>query len=190
MYVPARPGFGKRYNRETLEVLLQRQEHRRGPGYDRGEAALFFDAVPSVSRILQTLPRRGPGLPEAGPERHTLSGGEAQRIKLSTELAKRGTGPHPLYLDEPTTGLHFEGRAHAAGVAQPPGDGATPSWSFEHNLDVIKSADHVLDMGPDGGNRGGIWWPKHARADPQVKRATPASSSSACSRRAAMKGKS
>jgi excinuclease ABC subunit A len=155
MYVPCETCFGKRYNRETLEVLYKGKNIAEVLDMIVGEAAVFFDAVPSVSRILQTLRDVGLDYLKLGQSATTLSGGEAQRIKLSTELAKRSTGRTLYILDEPTTGLHFEDVRMLLGVLSRLVDGGNTVLVIEHNLDVIKCADHVLDMGPDGGTRGG-----------------------------------
>jgi excinuclease ABC subunit A len=155
MYVPCETCQGKRYNRETLEVFYKGKNIAEVLDMIVGEAAVFFDAVPTVARILQTLKDVGLDYLKLGQSATTLSGGEAQRIKLSTELAKRSTGKTLYILDEPTTGLHFEDVRMLLGVLSRLVDVGNTVLVIEHNLDVIKCADHIVDMGPDGGTRGG-----------------------------------
>jgi excinuclease ABC subunit A len=155
MYVPCETCQGKRYNRETLEVFYKGKNIAEVLDMIVGEAAVFFDAVPTVARILQTLKDVGLDYLKLGQSATTLSGGEAQRIKLSTELAKRSTGKTLYILDEPTTGLHFEDVRMLLGVLSRLVDAGNTVLVIEHNLDVIKCADHIVDMGPDGGTRGG-----------------------------------
>jgi excinuclease ABC subunit A len=119
------------------------------------EALGFFEAYPKIARILQTLYDVGLGYIRMGQPAPTLSGGEAQRIKLSRELAKRSTGRTLYILDEPTTGLHFDDVKKLLHILQRLTDGGNTVIVIEHNLDVIKSADHILDLGPEGGDAGG-----------------------------------
>ncbi len=155
MYVPCETCFGSRYNRETLEVRYKGKTIAEVLGMIVSDALPFFDAVPSVHRILLTLQDVGLDYLKLGQPATTLSGGEAQRIKLSTELAKRSTGKTFYILDEPTTGLHFEDVKGLLGVLHRLVDAGNTVLVIEHNLDVIKSADWVLDMGPEGGSGGG-----------------------------------
>ncbi|MGH7442040.1 MAG: ATP-binding cassette domain-containing protein, partial [bacterium] len=155
MYVPCETCRGKRYNRETLEVRFKGRDIAEVLDMIVSEALDFFDAVPAVQRVLATLKDVGLDYLKLGQPATTLSGGEAQRIKLSTELAKRGTGQTLYILDEPTTGLHFEDvRGLLDVLSRLVGLGNTVVV-IEHNLDVIKCADYVLDLGPEGGSGGG-----------------------------------
>jgi excinuclease ABC subunit A len=155
MYVPCETCHGQRYNRETLEVRYKGKTIAEVLDMIVSDALPFFDAVPAVHRILLTLKDVGLDYLKLGQPATTLSGGEAQRIKLSTELAKRGTGKTFYILDEPTTGLHFEDVKGLLGVLHRLVEGGNTVLVIEHNLDVIKSADWVLDMGPEGGSGGG-----------------------------------
>ncbi len=155
MYVPCETCQGRRYNRETLEVRYKGKTIAEVLDMIVSDALGFFENVPSVHRILQTLKDVGLDYLKLGQSATTLSGGEAQRIKLSTELAKRSTGRTLYILDEPTTGLHFEDVRMLLGVLGRLVDAGNTVLVIEHNLDVIKCADHILDMGPDGGTRGG-----------------------------------
>lgn len=119
------------------------------------EAVEFFSAVPAIARHMKTLTEVGLGYVRLGQPATTLSGGEAQRVKLASELQKRSTGRTLYVLDEPTTGLHFEDIRRLLGVLQRLVDQGNTVVTIEHNLDVIKNADWVIDMGPDGGSRGG-----------------------------------
>jgi len=155
MYVPCETCQGKRYNRETLEVRFKGRNIAEVLAMIVSEALAFFESVPSVFRILTTLKDVGLDYLKLGQAATTLSGGEAQRIKLSTELAKRGTGKTLYILDEPTTGLHFEDVRCLLGVLARLVDVGNTVLVIEHNLDVIKCADWVIDMGPEGGTGGG-----------------------------------
>lgn len=155
VYVPCDACHGKRYNRETLEVAYKGHNINQVLEMTVDEAAEVFDAIPAVSRKLVTLQQVGLGYIRLGQSATTLSGGEAQRVKLSKELSRRGTG-HTLYvLDEPTTGLHFQDIEHLLEVLMRLRDQGNTVLVIEHNLDVIKCADWVVDMGPEGGARGG-----------------------------------
>ncbi len=155
VYVSCETCKGKRYNRETLQVLWKGKNISEVLDMIVSEASGFFDAVPSISRILGTLRDVGLDYIKLGQPATTLSGGEAQRIKLSTELAKRSTGKTFYVLDEPTTGLHFEDIRCLLGVLGRLVDGGNTVLVIEHNLDVIKTADWVVDLGPEGGEGGG-----------------------------------
>ena len=155
MYVPCETCLGQRYNRETLEVRYKGKTIAEVLDMIVSDALGFFENVPSVHRILETLKDVGLDYLKLGQPATTLSGGEAQRIKLSTELAKRGTGKTLYVLDEPTTGLHFEDVRCLLLVLARLVDAGNTVLVIEHNLDVIKSADWILDMGPEGGGAGG-----------------------------------
>ncbi len=155
VYVPCETCKGDRYNRDTLEVKFK--GHSVADVLDMSiEAALhFFENQPRIARILQTLYDVGLGYVRLGQPAPTLSGGEAQRVKLSSELGKRSTGRTFYILDEPTTGLHFEDIRKLLGVLQRLVDAGNTVAVIEHNLDVIKAADWVIDLGPEGGDEGG-----------------------------------
>jgi excinuclease ABC subunit A len=155
MYVPCETCQGRRYNRETLEVRFKGRNIAEVLDMIVSEAITFFEPVPQVHRILETLKDVGLDYLKLGQPATTLSGGEAQRIKLSTELAKRGTGKTLYILDEPTTGLHFEDVRGLLGVLSRLVDVGNTVLVIEHNLDVIKCADWVIDLGPEGGTGGG-----------------------------------
>jgi excinuclease ABC subunit A len=155
VYVPCEVCGGARYNRETLEVTFKGKNIGDVLDMSCEEALTFFANQPTIARHLQTLVDVGLGYIRLGQPAPTLSGGEAQRVKLSSELSRRSTG-HTLYvLDEPTTGLHFEDIRKLLGVLGRLVDGGNTVIVIEHNLDVIKTADWVIDLGPDGGSRGG-----------------------------------
>ena len=155
VYVPCEVCGGARYNRETLEVLFRGKNIADVLDMPVSEALEFFDNQPSIRRHLQTLDDVGLGYVRLGQPAPQLSGGEAQRVKLASELSRRPTG-HTLYvLDEPTTGLHFEDVARLLTVLQRLVDQGNTVLIIEHNLDVIKTADWLLDLGPEGGHRGG-----------------------------------
>ena len=147
---------GKRYNRETLEIRFKGKNIAEVLGMTVDDASAFLDAIPKIKRKLSTLQAVGLGYLQLGQSATTLSGGEAQRIKLARELSKRPTGRTLYILDEPTTGLHFHDVARLLDVLHALVDGGNTVVVIEHNLDVIKTADHVIDMGPEGGHRGGI----------------------------------
>jgi excinuclease ABC subunit A len=155
VYVPCEVCGGARYNRETLEVHYKGKTIAEVLDMPIEEANEFFAAVPAISRHLQTLVDVGLGYVRLGQPAPTLSGGEAQRVKLASELQKRQTGRTVYVLDEPTTGLHFEDVRKLLGVLGKLVDAGNTVIVIEHNLDVIKTADWVIDMGPEGGNGGG-----------------------------------
>jgi len=155
VYVPCEVCHGARYNRETLEVHYKGKTIAEVLDMPISEAVEFFESINSIARYLQTLTEVGLGYVRLGQPATTLSGGEAQRVKLAAELQKRSTGRTLYVLDEPTTGLHFEDIRRLLAVLQRLVDAGNTVVTIEHNLDVIKSADWVIDMGPDGGTRGG-----------------------------------
>lgn len=155
VYVPCDVCQGQRYNRETLEVLYKGLNIHQVLGQTVEDAAAFFSAVPSISRKLQTLLDVGLGYIRLGQSATTLSGGEAQRVKLALELSKRDTGRTLYILDEPTTGLHFADIALLLKVLHQLRDAGNTVVVIEHNLDVVKTADWLIDMGPEGGTGGG-----------------------------------
>jgi len=155
VYVPCEICHGARYNRETLEVHYKGKTIAEVLDMPIEEALEFFEAVPPIARHLRTLVEVGLGYVRLGQPATTLSGGEAQRVKLASELQKRSTGRTVYVLDEPTTGLHFEDIRKLLGVLQSLVDKGNSVLVIEHNLDVIKTADWIVDMGPEGGNRGG-----------------------------------
>lgn len=155
MYVPCEVCKGKRYNRETLEVKYKGKSINDVLEMTVDEACDFFKPVPSVYNKIKTLQEVGLGYIKLGQSSTTLSGGEAQRVKLATELSKRGTGKTVYILDEPTTGLHSYDVDKLCGVLKKLQESGNTVIVIEHNLDVIKIADYVIDLGPEGGNRGG-----------------------------------
>ncbi len=155
VYVPCEVCHGARYNRETLEVHYKGKTIAEVLDMPIEEAADFFQAVPAISRHMQTLCEVGLGYVRLGQPATTLSGGEAQRVKLSSELQKRSTGRTVYVLDEPTTGLHFEDIRKLLDVLSSLVDKGNSVLVIEHNLDVIKTSDWIIDMGPEGGSRGG-----------------------------------
>lgn len=155
VYVPCEVCHGARYNRETLEVHYKGKTIADVLDMPIEEAATFFEAVPAISRHLSTLVEVGLGYVRLGQPATTLSGGEAQRVKLAAELQKRSTGRTIYVLDEPTTGLHFEDIRKLLLVLQGLVDKGNTVLVIEHNLDVIKNADWIVDMGPEGGSGGG-----------------------------------
>ncbi len=155
VYVPCEVCHGARYNRETLEVHFKGKTIAEVLDMPIEEAAQFFAAVPAISRYMTTLTEVGLGYVRLGQPATTLSGGEAQRVKLASELQRRSNGRTIYVLDEPTTGLHFEDIRKLLGVVQGLVDKGNSVLVIEHNLDVIKSADWLVDMGPEGGNGGG-----------------------------------
>jgi excinuclease ABC subunit A len=156
VYVPCEVCHGARYNRETLEVHYKGKTIAEILDMPIEEAADFFAAVPAISRHMKTLCEVGLGYVRLGQPATTLSGGEAQRVKLSSELQKRSTGRTVYVLDEPTTGLHFEDIRKLLQVLGKLVDQGNTVLVIEHNLDVIKTADWIVDMGPEGGSRGGL----------------------------------
>ena len=155
VYVPCEVCQGKRYNRETLDVKYKGKNIFDVLDMTVEEAVEFFKNVPSISRKIQTLVDVGLSYIKLGQPSTTLSGGEAQRIKLATELSKRSTGKTIYILDEPTTGLHFADVHKLVEILQRLSDGGNTVVVIEHNLDVIKTADYIIDMGPEGGDGGG-----------------------------------
>ena len=155
VYVPCEVCGGKRYNRETLEVKYKGKSIYDVLNMTVEEALHFFKNVPTIQRKIQTLYDVGLSYIRLGQPSTTLSGGEAQRIKLATELSRRSTGRTIYVLDEPTTGLHFEDVNKLVEILRKLSDGGNTVVVIEHNLDVIKTADYIIDMGPDGGDRGG-----------------------------------
>ncbi|MGI8434153.1 MAG: excinuclease ABC subunit UvrA [Nocardioidaceae bacterium] len=156
VYVPCEVCHGARYNRETLEVHYKGRTIAEVLDMPIEEAVEFFAAIPAISRHLRTLVDVGLGYVRLGQPAPTLSGGEAQRVKLASELQKRSTGRTVYVLDEPTTGLHFEDIRKLLGVLQRLVDQGNSVIVIEHNLDVIKTADWLIDLGPEGGNKGGL----------------------------------
>jgi excinuclease ABC subunit A len=155
VYVPCEVCHGARYNRETLEVHYKGKTIAEVLDMPIEIAHTFFESVPTIARYLKTLCDVGLGYVRLGQSAPTLSGGEAQRVKLATELQRRSTGRTIYVLDEPTTGLHFEDVSKLLGVLSRLVDSGNTVVVIEHNLDVIKSSDWVIDMGPEGGFRGG-----------------------------------
>jgi excinuclease ABC subunit A len=155
VYVPCEVCGGKRYNRETLQVTYRGKNIAEVLDMTVEDALVFFEHIPGIKRKLQTLFDVGLGYIRLGQAATTLSGGEAQRVKLASELQKRSTGKTFYILDEPTTGLHFEDVRQLLVVLQRLVDAGNTVLVIEHNLDVIKSADHIVDLGPEGGERGG-----------------------------------
>jgi len=156
IYVPCEECSGKRYNRETLEILYKDKNIAEILEMRIEEAMKFFENIPNIRRILQTLDEVGLGYIQLGQSATTLSGGEAQRVKLSTELCKKSTGKTIYMLDEPTTGLHFADIEKLLNVLNKLVDAGNTVIVVEHNLDVIKNADWIIDLGPEGGDEGGF----------------------------------
>ena len=156
VYVPCEVCHGARYNRETLEVHYKGKTIAQVLDMPIEQAYAFFESVPTIARYLKTLCDVGLGYVRLGQSAPTLSGGEAQRVKLATELQRRSTGRTIYVLDEPTTGLHFEDVNKLLGVLKRLVESGNTVIVIEHNLDVIKSSDWVIDMGPEGGFRGGL----------------------------------
>lgn len=172
VYVPCEVCHGARYNRETLDVHYKGKSIAEVLDMPIEEALSFFEAVPAIARHLKTLNEVGLGYVRLGQPAPTLSGGEAQRVKLSSELQKRSTGRTVYVLDEPTTGLHFEDIKKLIGVLTGLVDKGNTVIVIEHNLDVIKTADWVVDLGPEGGSGGGL---VVAEGSPEEVAAVPAS---------------
>ena len=146
---------GKRYNRDTLEIKFKDKNIADILDMTVDESLEFFKAIPNIKNKLLTLKKVGLGYIKIGQSATTLSGGEAQRIKLAKELSKRSTGQTLYILDEPTTGLHFEDVKKLLEVLHSLVDKGNTIIVIEHNLEVIKTADHIIDMGPEGGENGG-----------------------------------
>ena len=155
VYVPCEVCHGQRYNRETLEVKYKGKSIYDVLNMTVEEAMKFFENVPSVRRKIETLYDVGLSYIRLGQPSTTLSGGEAQRIKLATELSRRSTGRTIYILDEPTTGLHFADVHKLIDILKRLAEGGNTVVVIEHNLDVIKTADYIIDIGPEGGDRGG-----------------------------------
>ncbi|MDA4130883.1 MAG: ATP-binding cassette domain-containing protein, partial [Thaumarchaeota archaeon] len=155
VYVPCEVCKGKRYNRETLEIRYKGKNISEVLEMTVEEGLQFFENIPRVRRKLETINDVGLGYVELGQSATTLSGGEAQRVKLASELSKRPTGKTLYLLDEPTTGLHFEDIKKLLSVLERLTDAGNSVIVIEHNLDVIKTADWLIDLGPEGGERGG-----------------------------------
>ncbi len=155
VYVTCDVCKGKRYNRETLDVTFKSKSIADVLDMTVDEALTFFQAVPRIRNVLETLQRVGLGYIHVGQQATTLSGGEAQRIKLAKELSKRSTGRTLYILDEPTTGLHFHDVAKLLDVLHELVEGGNTMVVIEHNLEVIKTADWIIDLGPEGGDGGG-----------------------------------
>jgi excinuclease ABC subunit A len=155
VYVPCEKCNGKRYNRETLEIRYKGKSISDVLDMTVDEAVEFFSAVPYLYRRIKVLQDVGLGYISLGQSAVTLSGGEAQRVKLATELAKKDTGKTFYILDEPTTGLHFQDISHLLEVLNKLVDRGNTVLVIEHNMDVIKVADHIVDLGPEGGDGGG-----------------------------------
>jgi len=170
VYVTCDVCKGKRYNRDTLEVKFKGKSISDVLDMTIEEGLEFFDGLPKIRNKLQTLYDVGLGYIRIGQSSTTLSGGEAQRVKLATELAKRSTGKTIYILDEPTTGLHTEDVSKLLSILQRLVEGGNTVLVIEHNLDVIKSADHIIDLGPEGGDGGGTivaeGTPEHVAANP------------------------
>ena len=155
VYVPCEVCQGKRYNRETLEVKYKGKSIYDVLNMTVEEAVKFFENVPSIRKKIETLYDVGLSYIRLGQPSTTLSGGEAQRVKLATELSRRSTGKTIYILDEPTTGLHFADVHKLIEILQRLSEGGNTVVVIEHNLDVIKTADYIIDIGPEGGDRGG-----------------------------------
>ena len=174
IYVPCEVCHGKRYNRETLEVKYKGKNIYEVLDMTVEEAVKFFENVPSIRRKMETLNDVGLSYIKLGQPSTTLSGGEAQRIKLATELSKRSTGRTIYILDEPTTGLHFADVHKLTEILRRLSEGGNTVVVIEHNLDVIKTADYIIDVGPEGGARGGTivacGTPEEIAENPNYKR--------------------
>ena len=155
IYVPCEVCKGKRYSRETLEVKYKGKSIADVLDMTVEEAVEFFSNIPRIKTKIQTLLDVGLGYIKLGQPSTTLSGGEAQRVKLATELSKRATGKTLYILDEPTTGLHIDDVHRLIDILQRLVDTGNTILVIEHNLDLIKTADHIIDLGPEGGERGG-----------------------------------
>ena len=155
VYVPCEVCHGKRYNRETLEVRFKGKNIADVLDMTIDEACTFFENQPKILHKIETLRDVGLGYVKLGQSSTTLSGGEAQRVKLATELSKRSTGSTVYVLDEPTTGLHVADVHRLINILDRFVEAGNTVVVIEHNLDVIKVADHIIDLGPEGGDMGG-----------------------------------
>ncbi len=177
VYVPCEKCQGKRYNRETLEIRYKGKSISDVLDMTVEDAVEFFENVPYIYRKIKVLEEVGLGYITLGQSAVTLSGGEAQRVKLATELGKRDTGKTFYILDEPTTGLHFEDIQHLLDVLNKLVDRGNTVLVIEHNMDVIKVADHLIDLGPEGGDGGGrILYEGEPEGLVNVKKASPENS--------------
>ena len=155
VYVPCEVCKGKRYNHETLEVKYKGKSIADVLDMTVEEAVTFFENVPRIKNKIQTLKEVGLGYIKLGQSSTTLSGGEAQRVKIATELSKTQTGKTLYILDEPTTGLHIDDVHRLVDILQKLVDKGNTVLTIEHNLDLIKTADYIVDLGPEGGEKGG-----------------------------------
>jgi excinuclease ABC subunit A len=155
VYVECEVCHGKRYNKEALEIHYKGKNISDVLNMTVEEAMDFFRNIPAIYQKISTLNEVGLGYVKVGQSATTLSGGEAQRVKLATELSRRATGKTLYILDEPTTGLHFDDVKKLLGVLNTLADKGNTVLIIEHNLDVIKSVDHIIDLGPEGGDKGG-----------------------------------
>jgi excinuclease ABC subunit A len=155
VYVPCEVCHGKRYNRETLEVKYKGKSISEILEMTVEDGLQFFENIPKIARKLQTIADVGLGYVKLGQPATTLSGGEAQRVKLASELHRRSNGKTFYILDEPTTGLHVDDIARLLVVLQRLVENGDTVLVIEHNLDVIKAADYIIDLGPEGGDKGG-----------------------------------
>ena len=155
LYVECEECKGKRYNKEALEILYQKKHIADVLDMSIEDAYKFFKDIPQIELRLKTMVDVGLGYMKLGQGATTLSGGEAQRIKLAFELSKKSTGKSLYMLDEPTTGLHFEDTRKLLGILRALVDKGNSVIVIEHNLDVLKNADWIIDVGPDGGDKGG-----------------------------------
>jgi excinuclease ABC subunit A len=156
VYITCEECHGKRYNNEALEITYKGKNIAEVLDMTVEEATKFYKNIPSIYNKFLVLTNVGLGYIKLGQPATTLSGGEAQRVKLATELSHRGTGKTLYILDEPTTGLHFEDVKKLLGVLRALVDKGNTVVVIEHNLDVAKSADHIIDLGPEGGDKGGV----------------------------------
>ena len=156
VYVPCEVCKGKRFNRDTLEIKYRGKNIDDVLNMSVEEGLDFFENIPRIKNKLQLINDVGLGYIKLGQSSTTLSGGEAQRVKLSTELSKRSTGNTLYLLDEPTTGLHFDDISKLLKILDRLVDAGNTVLVIEHNMEVIKTADYIIDLGPEGGNRGGM----------------------------------
>ncbi len=155
IYIPCEVCKGKRFNRETLEIRYKGKNIDDVLNMTVEEAMNFFKNIPRINKKLELINDVGLGYIKLGQSSTTLSGGEAQRVKLSTELSKKSTGNTLYLMDEPTTGLHFDDISKLLAILKRLVDAGNTVLVIEHNLEVIKTADYIIDLGPEGGNKGG-----------------------------------
>jgi excinuclease ABC subunit A len=155
IYVECEECKGKRYNKEALEILYENKNIAEILALSIEEANIFFKDIPQIADRLKTLVEVGLGYMKLGQPATTISGGEAQRVKLAYELSKKATGKTLYILDEPTTGLHFDDIQKLLNILRALVDKGNSVLVIEHNLDILKNADHIIDMGPEGGEGGG-----------------------------------